>query len=536
MIESIKLKKQKSWQPISFVQPQKHKVELEVFVPESQVFTVQITFKNSIVSFRDSDYSWQNILQRRLSNWYAPKIIKLETEQIIQANQHNGIWEVNPENPKILLWHFNIPNSSPLSKYESDNGKLINQATSDTDCVMPLALLLPSQNGMEMSRSKFPFSAIACFTDHCDFDNLASLNHQRIFFKKYRIKVTKGFFLNHFSKRPDTASNEFHHSELKAWLADGHELAYHSLSQSIKPFDESFKDFKNFEPPFKDIATWIDHGFQPYNVSQYHNHKPLANDYASVLNSKGINIIWNYIDSGTATMGVINQMNPAHFNLRSYYNGITQVRLKNRIPMLIKNILFHFYNTDESLRLYGSLAKFYKTRKKKKTFGKYVTFFQELVNLISLLVPVMLFWKEKRSKTYPLAEYNPVMFRHDINGNRFTVFQTLEMIDFRTGLHPSNIDLLIKESGLFIAHTYFSAPMNYHQGRMFKNDLIINQQVETNFDYISKKIESRELWNPTLKELVSYLEKFRTVTFDCDDKGQLLVKNNDYLLDSRAVR
>lgn len=63
-----------------------------------------------------------------------------------------------------------------------------------------LELLFPKQC-IEISCSKVPFSAIACFTDHCDFDTLENLKTQRTFFKKHEIKVTKGFFINHFSKK-----------------------------------------------------------------------------------------------------------------------------------------------------------------------------------------------------------------------------------------------------------------------------------------------------------------------------------------------
>ena len=81
-----------------------------------------------------------------------------------------------------------------------------------------------------MSRSIKSFSAIACFTDHCDFDTLSNLQLQRTFFKEKDIKVTKGFFLNHFSKRQDNASYERDKMELDLWINDGHELCYHSLS------------------------------------------------------------------------------------------------------------------------------------------------------------------------------------------------------------------------------------------------------------------------------------------------------------------
>ena len=93
-----------------------------------------------------------------------------------------------------------------------------------------IALLFSKKSGVEFSRSKIPFSAVACFTDHCDFDTLQNLKIQRELFKTCNIKITKGFFLNNYSKR-ENASYEENKEELDFWKKYGHELAYHSLSQ-----------------------------------------------------------------------------------------------------------------------------------------------------------------------------------------------------------------------------------------------------------------------------------------------------------------
>ena len=101
------------------------------------------------------------------------------------------------------------------------------------------------------------------------------------------ISITKGFFLNHFSKRSDNASWQNESDEFKKWVADGHELAYHSLSQSIKSKEESVTDFVNFKS-VANTVTWIDHGYQPYNFSLIENTKIVSqNTYFEKLNSEG---------------------------------------------------------------------------------------------------------------------------------------------------------------------------------------------------------------------------------------------------------
>ena len=137
--------------------------------------------------------------QKRFANWYSPKILKLQDGTIVQANQNIGIWEIERKS-KTLYWHFNPKNAKPIANYDKLNVKTIEQAKSPLNLKYALALLFSKDVGVEFSRSKIPFSAIACFTDHCDFDTEENLIKQREFFKKYNIKVTKGFFLNHFFK------------------------------------------------------------------------------------------------------------------------------------------------------------------------------------------------------------------------------------------------------------------------------------------------------------------------------------------------
>ncbi|PZX92446.1 hypothetical protein DOS84_15095 [Flavobacterium aquariorum] len=149
-----------------------------------------------------------------------------------------------------------------------------------------LAILFSEKNAIKFSRSKIPFTAIACFTDHCDFDIPENLKIQRDFFKRNNVKVTKGFFLNHFSKRSDNASFENDVEELSLWQNDGHELGYHFLSQSLKNIPDSFETFFNLKAPFSGLCTWIDHCFQPYYFSLFKNKKIIEEDYEANLISK----------------------------------------------------------------------------------------------------------------------------------------------------------------------------------------------------------------------------------------------------------
>ena len=319
LIDSASIITQLGKREIVFDENQVHKmvIDFSKFNEESvDAFDIQIVFTTPISAFRNHDYSWVKCNADRIANEYSPKIIQLSNGVIIQANITTGIWEINEKNRKVLLWRFNPEMASTIAHYSgSNNEKVFVRANQKIDFKENPALLFTTKQAIEISRSKIPFSAITVFTDHCDFDTAENVSIQRAFFKENTIKISKGFFLNHFSKRSDNASFQNDAEELTKWKEDGHELCYHSLSQSIKSEKDSFDDFYGFVPPFSDIETWIDHGYQPYNLSLFQNKKVANKVYEDTLKEKNIRTLWNYIDSGTATSGVINQLNIQHFTL-----------------------------------------------------------------------------------------------------------------------------------------------------------------------------------------------------------------------------
>lgn len=491
-----------------------------------QSFDITITFQSKITAFRNHDYTWVPINTDRIAGAFAPKAVQLENGYFVQPSMNWGYWEIHRKKPKVLLWRFNPEFSNPLTVYTGPRSERILAAANNSfEWKGGFSLLFSNKNIVEFSRSALPFLPIACFTDHCDFDTLESLKLQRVFFKENNIKVTKGFFLNHFSKREDNASMENDKEEYGKWQDDGHELAYHSLSQSLKEEKESFADFYNFVPPFDNNPTWIDHGYQPYNFSLYQNKSLNESAFSQNLQQKGISRLWNYIDSGTASLGVINQLNTNDFTLQSFSKGIKNLGFKDKAGVLIKNIMFHYYADEKMILKYKGLAGSFKKVLQHK---KVTLFFSFIANVFSLLLPllkVFVFWGHHKKQPYKLAKYTPLIFRHRLAGNDFYVFQTLEMVDFRASLAPANIDKLIQENGVFMAHTYFSVPMDYHRGRIFKNPQTIDETVAANFKYLSSKITNREIWNPTLTELVEYLSKFEDAILDINREGAIEIAN-----------
>jgi hypothetical protein len=490
-------------------------------------FDIEIVFNDAVDLFRTHDYQWVKSDRELIAPTFTPKVLKLKNGFFVQPNIQQGIWEFNPKFKNKILWRFNPDNAAMLTKYSGNkNEKIIQKVSYSFDVKQEIALLFSKKNAIEFSRSPIPFSAVACFTDHCDFDTLENVKLQREFFKENGVKVTKGFFLNHYSKRKDNASFENDAEELSKWENDGHELCYHSLSQSIKNDKDSFDDFCSFQSPIKSVPTWIDHGYQPYNLSLYQNMNFGDADFEEVLIKNKISNLWNYIDSGTSTLGVINQLNSNDFTLKSYFNGIKDLKIKDKIALKIKIILFHYYADEKMIMKYKNISSCFKKFIEHKSFKQLFFFFRNLISISIPLLKVFFFWNSIKNKPFPLAKYSPLIFKHRIQDNDFSIFQTLEMVDFKKSLAPKNINKLIDESGIFIAHTYFSVPMKYHFGKLFKTETLIDNDVATNFSYLGEKVRSNQVWNPTLNELVQFLSKFENIKLDINESGNIFCIDN----------
>jgi len=512
-------------------------INLSLFnIEDCNAFDIKFTFSKKIAEFRDHDYTWRKCHTTYIANQFSPKIIKLQTGEIIQANITDGVWEVDHKIPYVLLWRFNPDHALPIANYLGNiNRKIISQANQNLEFAEMPTLLFTKNDAIEISRSKIPFSAVACFTDHCDFDTAENLVLQREFFDEHQIKITKGFFLNHFSKREDNASYQNQAEELLKWRQSGHELCYHSLSQSLKKNDESFEDFHQFVPPLDNIKVWIDHGFQPYNFSLLKNNKLNESEFKTILYQKKINTLWNYIDSGTATKGVINQFNKEHFTLSSFLKGNKNLGFIKKTRLMIKNIFFHYYNDDDLILRYSNTAKHFKKVFFQRNVKSFFSLLKDFSRLGSSIVSVLLFWNTKKNESYKLAKYSPIVFKHSILDKDFYVFQTLEMLDFKNSLSQENLDNLISEKGVFIAHTYFSVPMDYHAGKLFSLPKTIDVEVSDNFKFLGNKIKNKQIWNPTLSELIEYWGNFEKVIFDIDIDGNIFEKSNTALQMRKAI-
>lgn len=536
MIQTVKGTDSESTIECGFNRVHEHKYEIDTTGFVSDTWSVEIRFTEKIKLFRDHDYTWKDLSQTRISNWYSPKVLKLENGLIVQANQQNGVWSVDGGRPEILVWTSSPKESGPLADYQgSGNKKTIRYAKQPRDLTSKPALLSSWKYGVEISRSKVPFSGIVCFTDHCDFDTLENLKVQRAFFKKHGVVTTKGFFLDHYSKRETNASWERNSEELKLWIHDGHELAFHSLSQSIKSMEASIDRFRNFKSPISGIKTWIDHGFQPYNISMTSVFPVSLREYSVPFDRNGIRIFWNYIDSGTAMPGVINQINPRHFTLSRCWKGLKVNHFKKRASFMLRCILLHYYGGGEKSGTYKELARRGKKNNSSGNIKSIWLFMKAIIDVVFTVMKLILSWPRSFRTPFPLAKYGTLFFRQKMVDKEVTVFQTVELVDLKRALSIENLDTLVKECGVIIGHTYFSVPFNYHDGRLIEEDGSVNGQVDKNFAYISHLMAEKKLWNPTLMELEEYLSKLKSLRYDCSPDGGIYVDSDDGYFSRKIV-
>lgn len=511
--------------------------KMPILIPEqyqNSVFDIEITFQDTIEKIRNNDYEWIDSGQDFIAIHLAPKILKLSNGSFVQPNSTIGVWEYNKKYKNKIVWKINPPEATPMATYKSVSLRKYSCFKIPSPIVPQknielLSLLFSTEGAIEFSRSIIPFSAVACFTDHCDFDTLENLKLQRRLLKASGVSITKGFFLNHFSKRDDGVSWQNNQEELMKWTKDGHELAYHSLSQSIMPTQESAASFLNFIPVEK-VVTWIDHGYQPYNFSLINNSQIVSREtFFNKLNSSSIKNTWNYMDSGVSTTGVINQLNASHFTLDKYWKGNSKSTLMNKIQRFLKNIFYHYYADNNLIGHFKLVSQNFKNIIFNYKLREIPNLVQNSFKVLFPVFKIILFWNSYKNKPYRFAKYNAIIFPFFENEKKITLFQTIDMLDLTKSLAPENIDLLIHEKGLFIGHTYFSVPMKYHHGRMFLNEDTIDDKVVDNFMYLGNKIKNKEIWNPTLNELIDFLTHFEKVVLNVDSKGKIVVECNSNL-------
>jgi hypothetical protein len=444
------------------------------------------TLSSRPTHFRTYRYTWERSNRIHIASPLCPKILRFADGTYLMANTCLGSWVYDPSNPRELRWVLLGREVQPFFIFTQDGTRSWLESGGKIPAGKVFRLLKTGQP-VEPSFSRIPFSPVVVFTDHCDFDSDRLLVRQRELFDKHGIRVTKGVFLKKHSHKGEwNSAYEGNESEYSRWVSDGHELCYHALSQSRLPNpelqDRLYRDFSAPVPGDDQFRTWIDHGYQRYNLSKSKGMEELM-ERLSHLSVKGVRNVWNYYDVAEAVDSLnmldYRQMSP----LRILASGGRT--LSDRLRILI------FFNSGESgLLRYRSLAGRLKQ-------GGRVRFIRNAFEMARLLI------ESFRGHGSDIRLRNAQsLFPSTREG--VTAFQSIIVKDFVKAFGKP-YRRLKEEFGLAIVHTYFSFLEGHHGSTLFLNpEGEVSIEVERVLESLGRDIKEGRVWNPTLDEFAEY--------------------------------
>lgn len=481
---------------------------------------VTFEFLSPIVLWRHHAYSWVGATRRRVANFHSPKALMLKNGQKVVAGETTGLWEFDPRYPKRLTWIIADKWLNPMFRYDEVDKKHFVNPGFVPEASLTLTFLFTKGKIPEFSRSRVPFSAILNFSDHCDFDSLELMELQRALFKKYQIRVSKGVFLFHYSKRAFNVSLEHHADEIALWQKDGHELCYHSLSQSTRPDQGWRADFEAFEKGGYGWPTWIDHAFQPYNLTKMAASGYETDEWADRMQAAGIRYLWNYLDAGHSGTGIINQLDNDQFSLRRYVLKAWQSRSLSALAGLLRTYILYFKG-ESSRQSYSRMVNHLRNKLWKKSSRGFWGLARGLLFLLGQFFRMLI--DACKKEVLPVwQKYAATFFPVRLGKNQFWFFQTVEVHDFINTFSEENLQLFIKSGGICLAHTYFADDDRQKPGRMFfnkKGDWMPG--IDETFQRIGDAAAKGELWLATVAEIAEYFDTFRFLRFDVDERGNI---------------
>lgn len=507
------------------------KLEFHQDIELSEVY-LEFEFSSPVKFCRSSAYRWvEPVGLDWVANSHSPKILQCQNGYKVVAQSVQGCWEYSIQEKK-LKWYLIHPELTPVMVYDQEDrrvflqNQIVRKGTTFVDGV-----LWTKGDVEEWARTPLGFVPIVCFTDHCDFDTHENLPIQRKFLGELGIRVTKGFFLYNYTHKSENANfeEEDTQSELIQWESEGHQLAYHALSQSYRG-QQSEEEFRSFmsPPELKPITTYIDHGFHPYNFTK----QPLGNweSWYSHMEKKGVQLIWSYVDSGEGNLFSVNQLNPQGFTLHHILKSAQEAKktgiLRNRKTLLRDLLMFGVPEEIFWASKYfkGSLYGL----KKGFTWKGITSVFVIGVQMLKTIFTSGIFSniKNRIHQVFPTARFAPLFFKApNQKDSQIWIFQTLFVRDFEVVFSKPALEKLLEDKGVMIAHTYFAYANPGHEGRFFEDQSWkIRPQTEKAFARLSEKIRNQEIWNPTLQEMKDFYDQINGLKYS-PEGDKIVIRN-----------
>ncbi|MCE2834480.1 MAG: hypothetical protein ACK5VH_05620 [bacterium] len=431
--------------------------------------------------FRTFKYTWTTAGLPFVSSILSPKIMKFRDGSCLMASRCIGTWVYDPMHPRQLRWIIYGGAVQPFFRY--DDQSMRHWLETGGACPKEMLIrLIHTNKPIELSISRLSFKPVLIFTDHCDFDSDILLRKQRTCFSSRGIRVTKRVFLKkHTHKGEWNSAWEGNEDEFHRWASEGHELCYHALSQSKLP-DPAVQEalVEQFQSPLDDptqFRTWIDHGYQRYNVSKALDLKDRSRRLWH-LSQKGVRQCWNYYDVAEVT----DNLNQLDYDQMAPFRILTARHLT--LTEKIRILLF-FNSTEQDLIRYRAIAGIIKDRKIFQLLQQGLIF---VILVLKALFPRKLERRLRNAQSIIPTEV-PQM----------TAFQSLIVKDFSKAFGEPYVRFK-KESGLAIVHTYFSFLEGHHGSTLFKSKSgDMEPRVEQVFSMIGQDIAHGNLFQNKYK-------------------------------------
>jgi len=392
------------------------------------------------------------------------------------------------------------------------------------------------------------FKAALSFTDHADYDSTDRL--EGIFFGKgglceHNIRITKSIFVN--SKKADNSlASERFYKLIKRLAEHGNEIAAHSTRFLPAKRDAVESDLPTLSP--FSPTTWIDHSYaNPVSICVNGAQEGTSGYILDLLAQFGYQQIWAYVDiSSDPPTGNLNMLNPEGTRPFDYFKRAMAEVVKRKFWLarlyfqqcvrwaIGYNFLF---SVSRVVRLTFKIRSLWQLRIYLQSLGILVGF---CLNPLKLVRVIKGFFRQN-----PIAEAGTVFYTHSrvaIDATEpFTLFTSILINNYSDAFSPSNVDKLIKERGIHIAHTYLACTRSNYRDKAWelrKGQFCISKGFESNCRYMAKKMQEGALWIVPISELANFyrsLKRLRIINLSDEEvkvinggetiKGLTLTKN-----------
>jgi hypothetical protein len=390
---------------------------------------------------------------------------------------------------------------------------------------------------------RYPDGKLSCLviTDHADWDTTEKM--QALYlgakgFNSTHVKTTKSVFYGTVGY--ETADKNFQpdgldvpaFSAITEKLSEaGHEICPHSIvvrpkiTEGNVPIDVVLQALELFAKQYTS-GTWIDHGLsqgQAINYSQLGWNPDSEWFIVDLLRQFGFNSIWSYFDPIDYPVKNINQLSAPDQSM-AYLKAALQQITERDIWESLNYLKFaaHLRLGPNGQRYIKNLAAFLKilitsdlTLKAKfeRLPGKILSVPGSLLGISYWLIAGQ--DKDKFGTLFPVLYCESGLSLGQGKPDDMLMFSTSTVNNLSTAW--SNLDALIGEYGIHLAHTYLcSTGLRYADSAITKDNgkWRVSESFANLLSQIDERIVRNEIWNPTMRNCASWFKTWIQIRID----------------------